>query len=433
MNTMDIIIRLIEAAALGALIGLEREVVSNRIISDFKNPQVIFGGLRSYTLMSLLGAVSVFLGDVLGDISLILIFTGTILFLFILFSYIYSAFKQHQFGVTSEFAAVTVFLLGALVMLGEVQVAIFLGILVAVMLNYKTRITPLIEKIGEEEISTTLKFAVISLIILPLLPDHKYALHDMMIFLPEGPLTTAPFFNPYGIWFFVVIMSAVSYVGYVLTKALGAGRGIILSGALGGLVSSTAVTSAMAEKSKQEEKAFLYPTVIATIAACSIMLFRVLGIVMLFNPLLLGTLLIPILAMIATSAALLWWAWGKSKTHETGVQVAELHESPFQIGPALKFAGFVILIKFASTLALVYQSSFQALTSILTGYLPILSGLLEHLPIYLVSLFSGLADVDAITQEMAEISNASGVQSLTTLAATTAIIIALVTNTAVKI
>jgi uncharacterized membrane protein (DUF4010 family) len=306
---MDIIIRLVEAAALGALIGLEREVVSNRIISDFKNPQVIFGGLRSYTLMALLGAVAVFLGDVIGDITIMLIFTGTILFLFILFSYIYSAFKQHQFGVTSEFAAVTVYLLGALVMLGEVQIAIFLGIFVALMLNYKARIAPLIDKIGEEEISTTLKFAVISLIILPLLPDHKYALHDMLVFLPEGPLTTAPFFNPYGIWFFVVIMSAVSYVGYVLTKAFGAGRGIILSGALGGLVSSTAVTSAMAEKSKEEEKAFLYPTVIATIAACSIMLFRVIGIVMLFNPILLETLLYPILAMIATSAALLWWAW----------------------------------------------------------------------------------------------------------------------------
>lgn len=330
MNTMDIIIRLIEAAALGALIGLEREVVSNRIISDFKNPQVIFGGLRSYTLMSLLGAVAVFLGDVLGDITTMVIFTGSILFLFILFSYIYSAFKHHQFGVTSEFAAVTVFLLGALVMLGEVQVAIFIGIFVAVMLNYKARISPLIDKIGEDEISTTLKFAVIALIILPLLPDHKYALHDMLVFLPVGPFTTAPFFNPYGIWFFVVIMSAVSYVGYVLTKALGAGKGIILSGALGGLVSSTAVASAMAEKSKEEE-ALLYPTVIATIAACSIMLFRVLGIVMLFNPILLGTLLFPILAMIATSAALLWWAWGKSKKHETGVQVAGINESPFQV------------------------------------------------------------------------------------------------------
>jgi uncharacterized membrane protein (DUF4010 family) len=126
--------------------------------------------------MALLGAVAVFLGDVLGDVTTILIFTGSVLFLFILFSYCYSAFKQHQFGVTSEFAAVTVFLLGALVMLGEVQVAIFIGIFVAVMLNYKSRIAPLIDKIGEEEISTTLKFAVIALIILPLLPDHKYAL-----------------------------------------------------------------------------------------------------------------------------------------------------------------------------------------------------------------------------------------------------------------
>ncbi len=221
---MDIIFRLLQAAALGALIGLEREVVSNKIISDYKNPQVIFGGLRSYTIMALLGAVSVFLGDVLGDTSLMIIFTGSILFLFILLSYVYSAFQKHQFGVTSEFAAVAVFLLGALVMLGEVQVAIFLGIFIAIMLNYKSRIAPLIDKIGEEEISTTLKFAVISLIILPLLPDQKYALQEMIVFLPQNEFTLTPFFNPYGIWFFVVVMSAVSYAGYVLSKMFGSDR-----------------------------------------------------------------------------------------------------------------------------------------------------------------------------------------------------------------
>lgn len=286
MNTMDIIFRLLQAAALGALIGLEREVVSNKIISDYKNPQVIFGGLRSYTIMALLGAVSVFLGGILGDTSLMVIFIGSILFLFILFSYAYSAFRQHQFGVTSEFAAVAVFLLGALVMLGELQVSIFLGIFIAIMLNYKSRIAPLIDKIGEDEISTTLKFAVISLIILPLLPDQKYALHQMMAFLPQNDFTLTPFFNPYGIWFFVVVMSAVSYAGYVLSKMFGTDRGVILSGALGGLVSSTAVTSAMAEKSLTSEKS-PYPTVIATVAANSIMFVRVLGIVALFNPVLL--------------------------------------------------------------------------------------------------------------------------------------------------
>lgn len=68
-----------------------------------------------------------------------------------------------------------------------------------------------------------------------------------------------------------------------------------------------------------------------------------------------------------------------------------------------------------------------------TGQLSFLAGVLEHLPIYLVSLFSGLADVDAITQQMAELSTGSGVQSLTSIAATTAIIIALVTNTVIKI
>lgn len=91
------------------------------------------------------------------------------------------------------------------------------------------------------------------------------------------------------------------------------------------------------------------------------------------------------------------------------------------------------MIKLASTVALVYQDSFHILTSAVTHTIPFLVGLIENLPIYLVSLFSGLADVDAITQEMSELSNESGAQSLTTLISTTAIIIALVTNTAVKI
>jgi uncharacterized membrane protein (DUF4010 family) len=430
---MDIILRFLEAAALGALIGLEREVVSNRLLPDFRHPQVIFGGLRSYTLMALLWALSVFLGTLFGNPLVTFVFIGCILFAFLLASYIYSAFYQHQFGVTSEFAAVTVFLLGALVMMDHGQVAIFVGIFLAVMLNYKTRIAPLIDKIWEDQIATTLKFAVISLIILPLLPDTKYALHDIFVFLPINAFTQTPFLNPYSIWFFVVMMSAVSYVGYIMTKILWSDRGIIFSGVLGGIVSSTAVTSAMAEKSTQDEKGYLYPTVIAAITACSIMLFRVLGIVMLFNPLLLGTLLFPIAAMIVTSIFFLWWLWQKAQKHVVDIKVNGLGESPFQVGPALKFAGFVILIKFFSTFALVYQDSFYILASGIAHYVPLLADILHHLPVYIVALFSGLADVDAITQQMSELSNGSWLQPLPAIAATTAIIIALVTNTAVKI
>ncbi len=141
MTTMDIILRFLEAAALGGLMGLEREVVSSRLLKeDFDKPQAIFGGLRSFTLIALLGALSVYLDDLFGTHFGFVFFIGTVLFLFILLSYIYSAFRQNQLGVTSEFAAIVVFLLGVMVMAGDAQIAIFVGVFVTIMLTYKTRI-----------------------------------------------------------------------------------------------------------------------------------------------------------------------------------------------------------------------------------------------------------------------------------------------------
>jgi uncharacterized membrane protein (DUF4010 family) len=93
----------------------------------------------------------------------------------------------------------------------------------------------------------------------------------------------------------------------------------------------------------------------------------------------------------------------------------------------------VILIKFFSTFALVYQEQFSQFIGSLVQFAPFLSEILQNVPMYIVALFSGLADVDAITQQMAELSNGSGLQPLPILTATTAIIIALVTNTAIKI
>lgn len=65
------------------------------------------------------------------------------------------------------------------------QVAIFIGVLLTIMLAYKSRIAPWIDKLGSAEVTNTLKFAVIALIILPLLPDHKYAIRDLLVFLPQ--------------------------------------------------------------------------------------------------------------------------------------------------------------------------------------------------------------------------------------------------------
>ena len=419
MTTLDIIIRFLEAAALWALVGLEREVIGIHKYADVSKSHSVFWGLRSFTLMSLLWAMSVYLGQILWSAQNMVIFVGTVVFLFIVLSYVYSAFYHDLFGVTSELAALVTFLLGTIVMLWEMQVAIFIGVFLAIMLAYKSRIAPLIHKIGSAEITNTLTFAVIALIILPLLPNQKYTLQELFVFLPEGHFTMAPFFNPYSIWQFVVVMSGVSYIGYVLSKIYWASKGIIFSGAIGGMVSSTAVTSAMAEESKNEMQ-YLYPTIIATITACTIMLFRIIIIVTAFNPYLLGTLLIPVSAMIITSGVILVWLWKKAKTHDVKTIWSNTYESPFQIVPALKFAGLIVLIKFFSTLAVSYQDVLLQI------------GWLKNFPVYLISFLSWLTDVDAITQDMAE-KSALIVQGIPALTATVAIIIALVTNTVVKI
>jgi uncharacterized membrane protein (DUF4010 family) len=132
--------------------------------------------------------------------------------------------------------------------------------------------------------------------------------------------------------------------------------------------------------------------------------------------------LIPLAAMVVTSGVILMWLWRKSKDND--VVLASGHfESPFQIIPALKFAAFIVLIKFFSTLAVAYQDVFVQIEWLRS---------FKDFPIYLISCLSGLADVDAITQDMAE-KSALGTQALTSLTATIAITIALVTNTAVKI
>lgn len=104
----------------------------------------------------------------------------------------------------------------------------------------------------------------------------------------------------------------------------------MISGAIGGLVSSTAVTSAMAEKSHHDHGDWVYPTVISTIAACTIMLFRAIVIVLIFNPRLLEVLLYPILSMIVTSVVALWWCYRQDK-NVPNVHVSSDHESPFQV------------------------------------------------------------------------------------------------------
>jgi uncharacterized membrane protein (DUF4010 family) len=186
------------------------------------------------------------------------------------------------------------------------------------------------------------------------------------------------FVNPYSIWKFVVLMTAVEYIGYVLSQIYGAKSGIILSGAIGGLVSSTAVTAAMAKKSLQSPQD-IPAMVVATLLANSIMFVRVLIIVAFIYPQILSQIYIPALGMFGVFAVSIGLCISRIHTAATPSDIAP-SESPFQILPAIKFALFIVFIKF------------------LSGFLQ-LWGIQELY--YILAVVSGLADVDVPTLEFA--------------------------------
>lgn len=398
------------AWAIWALVGSDRELLKS--IATTRKGGIIFAGIRSYTFIAVLGALLTELDVIFDGGWFFIAIWGVLVSLLVLSAYIYSSWNHTQYGLTSEISTILVYFLWVLVMAWDVQVAVIISVLMTIILASREQVGRLFHAINKEELTTTLKFAVIAFIILPLLPNDKFSFADMLGIESSNPVLSMDFFNPYGIWFFVVLMSGISYIGYILSRFVGAGKGIGVSGAIWGLVSSTAVTSSMSDQSKKHTS-IVYPFVFGTLLANLIMFIRVIFIVFVFNIALLKVLFIPIGVMLLTLGGCIYYAIWKSRNQKVVHKDSDNPEfrSPFQIGPALKFAAFIVAIKFFSGLALIYQDFWW------------------EYALYAVSFFSGFADVDAITQDM---SVKSLDESIVAHVATTAIIIAVITNTVVK-
>jgi len=387
MTEFDLFLRILLAMALGLLVGAEREKFAK------KRDDYVFGGIRTFTLIAILGAISGLF--YLENNPWVLLLSFSALSALVLISYYFSVKLSDGkgIGITGEVAAILVFLSGFLTFTDHVLISVVISILTATFLYLKERLHDLLKRVSEEEIYSTFVFAIIAFVVLPFLPNQAY-----------GPLDVL---NPYTIWFMVVLICAIGYIGYFLTRVLGPKNGIGLTGFLGGLVSSTAVTMTMAEKSKREKnKNSVNMLVFSTIVANTVMFARVAASVLIVNSSLLAELL-PALAVMAlagiVSAGITWFSSSKSCC-ETKVE----HKSPFRVSPALKFGAFFAVILFTLKAAEIYFGS--------TG-------------IYIASLLSGFVDVDAVTLSMATIAGTG----LSANIAATAIILAVMSNTIIKL
>ena len=212
MDHLDIFYRFGVALLIGLLIGLQREYA--HLHKEHKEKS--FGGSRTFALLALLGCTAAFLSSQVDSI-LVFATAAAITGGLIMIAYIMSI-RNGNIGMTTEAAAVATMLTGAICIWGDLDHAAALGVTIAVLLELKLQTRKLVRNITPSDVYATLTFAVITLIILPVLPTRSY-----------GP---PPFdvLVPHKIWLMVVFISGISFLGYLLIKIVGARRGVGLTG-----------------------------------------------------------------------------------------------------------------------------------------------------------------------------------------------------------
>lgn len=369
---------------IGALVGTERQ---RRLIED---GGLGVAGLRTFILISLLGTLSSSLTEHYGPYFIVVAFGCFMILVGI--GYATASRLLGWLDFTSAVAACVTYILGVLCYY-DILLSAALSILVTLTLASRKITHRYVEMISDTELLDTLKMGIIALVVLPLLPDE----------------TIDPFYvlNPRRIWMMVVLVSLISYAGYVLIRILGEEKGLSLTGFLGGLVSSTAVTMTMATEVRERRES-ISPAVFATIIASCTMFPRILLIIVLVNRELLMPILPQMIAMMISGIALAYIICRRTEAVEGKVDHKVEHTDPFKLFPALKFGALFAMILLMSKLASIYFGD---------------AG------IYAASVISGLADIDAITLSMATLASSS----IGPDKAAISITIAAIVNTLVKL
>ena len=380
------------ACVSGLVIGFEREQSAPERQQRGEAP---LGGVRTHPLVSLMGGVSMLLARELGVAGFVATFGAVLVLLAISYA---GDVRQGSHGLTSEAALLLSFLLGALStseqLVPDVKTRVLLVLSVTVvatlLLSIKLPLHAFVARVSREDIFASLKFLIVSVVVLPLLPDQAY-----------GPLMVL---NPRSIGLMVVLIAGVGFVGYVALRVRGPQGGLALTGLVGGLVSSTAVTLSFSGRARSNPDLAAACT-LAVMLANTVMFARVLVLVAVVNPALVPSVVSPLVACVVASVVVTLWVRRRSQVRPPPSEVA--FANPFELLSAVKFAliyGLVLLVSKAANLYLGTGGS------------------------YVAGVLAGTTDVDAITISMARMS----LEGMDHAVAATSILLAISANTLVK-
>ncbi|MEA3288598.1 MAG: MgtC/SapB family protein [Campylobacterota bacterium] len=373
----------IVSAILGFIIGLQRE------LSFFHNNKKVYMGARTLSIISFTGYLSAKLYQNYPVI-LTISFIGVTIFLFA-FYFINAYNDKLERGNTTEFSALLSFIVGVLVY-DYIELAVFSTVILIAILEIKPKLISIKQEIQEKDFRASVLFLLMTFVVLPLLPDK--------------PIDNYGLINPSQIWLMVILISGLSFIGYLATKFIDTSKGLIMMGFFGGLASSTAITLTLSKKASQNKEANK-SLAIAIALASSTMFFRVIVWTFILNQELFSAIFIPYLSATIVGYICIYYLYKNTNEKEISQDIS--FKNPLEFVEALKM-GIVFGLIFG-TLSLVneYSGAFG---------------------VYAASFISGLSDVDAIVLSLTELFND---KNILLDIAISGIILATVANTITKL
>ena len=378
MSLLDVA-RVLVATLGGAAIGVEREWSGHA-----SGPRARFGGIRTFTLLGALGGLAGWLSmSGLLPLAVVVLAASSAI---VVVGYI--AASRTSVDATTEVAAIVVLAAGTLSGAGHLVPGSALITATALLLVEKTRLHTLVSSIDDQSLRASVRFAAMACVILPLLPPGPYGPYDVV--------------KPRELWVLVLFFSGLSFVGWILKRVIGPSQGVILSGLLGGIVSSTSVALTFARESRESEGARV-PLAAGVVGASTVMLLRVAIACAVLNRPLAIALLPYIAAAFAVGAVITLIAW---RTNTPTDDVAAL-DSPLRIGSALQMAAlFQVVLLVTAFVKSRWGSGALVATSAIIG----------------------LTDLDALTLSLARGSMGDDVH-----ATTVALVTGILSNTLLKL
>ncbi|MCC6928771.1 MAG: DUF4010 domain-containing protein [Gemmatimonadaceae bacterium] len=387
--TSTLVIRLIIAALVGLAVGIEREWSGHG--AGGAHPR--FAGVRTFFLMGALGGTAGWLLTVGSSAMAVALVAGAALLVGLAYWQAARAGGREAIDGTTEMAALLVLALGVLAGWGEVGVAGGAGALLVLALSEKAAIHGAVARLDSTEFRAAVQFAVLALIVLPVLPNQSY-----------GPLGGI---NPRELWIVVLIFSGINFAGFIARRVVGASRGYGVTGALGGLISSTAVTLQLSRLSKLRPE-LSAALAVGTTAASTILLPRVLVLSFVLTPSV-ALALVPYLAPPFLAGALATGALLVRSGRVTGDDKgAEVERNPLRLWSAIR-------------MSVAFQAALMAIEFV--------RGSFGSPGVLLSAALLGLTDMDALTLSMNKMGRADGMVPL----AAQAIAVGVSANAALKL